>query len=775
MTFDLDSYRDTLAQCAPALQDNLDTLLHDAARQMSPAGLQIYLEAAKGLCELGRGPDLARFWLEQMPAVVKEVGEDILPDTLEAVMKLSSMTSGSVLAQLVATLPVAARRLGDIDLVRRYLEFTHRLCAKAPRGLRPMLMHLDELLSKLTLGGLRRWAEFGAQAYRRDLANLAAYFDLATADSLAMLREQRKGTLFIDVQRKLNFFLRAFWGRDFFIRPAESDVPGFRPFIDAGVLHLPDAVDNAASVSGVELYRACAAHLAAHLMYADHAMSAQELSPAQMFFIGMAEDARVEYCAAKAFPGLGRLWRILLSQEPSGAPAHPTLATLEHVALMLRDPAVSTDDDEIEVIVRDFHLQMGRNEHNPEFSWHLGLKLYHLFADRREVPSLRLLEKIRIPYRDDNRIIWERDARAFHDGGTLRDQAPVQVRREASVIEMANEIDCEFAGDDAQEIWRLSTPFWLDQEGCTLNQLEGTEPVSDPYCYPEWDYQVQLLRPDWVTVYERRQPVGLAGEIDEILTRHRPVTAKIRKIIDLLQPEGVARERNLEDGDDIDLNAAVDAMIAIRRGETPNPRVTMRHTVKHRDLAIVVLLDLSESTGDRIKESGQSILELTREACALVATAITGVGDPFAIHGFASDGRHDVRYFRFKDFDERFDDRVKARLAGMSGGLSTRMGAALRHAGLHLMRQSENRKLILLVTDGEPADIDERDPQHLRQDTRRAVDDLQQQGIQSYCLTLDPNADEYVRRIFGTGRYTIVDRVTRLPEKLPMLFATLTS
>ena len=775
MTFDLDRYRDTLAQCVPALQDNLDTLLSDAARQMSPAGLQIYLEAAKGLCELGRGPDLARFWLEQMPAVVKEVGEDILPDTLEAIMKLSSMTSGSVLAQLVATLPVAARRLGDIDLVRRYLEFTHRLCAKAPRGLRPMLMHLDELLSKLTLGGLRRWAEFGAQAYRRDLANLAAYFDLATADSLAMLREQRKGTLFIDVQRKLNFFLRAFWGRDFFIRPAESDVPGFRPFIDAGVLHLPDAVDNAASVSGVELYRACAAHLAAHLMYADHAMSAQELSPAQMFFIGMAEDARVEYCAAKAFPGLGRLWRILLSQEPSGAPAHPTLATLEHVALMLRDPAVSTDDDEIEVIVRDFHLQMGRNEHNPEFSWHLGLKLYHLFADRREVPSLRLLEKIRIPYRDDNRIIWERDARAFHDGGTLRDQTPVQVRREASVIEMANEIDCEFAGDDAQEIWRLSTPFWLDQEGCTLNQLEGTEPVSDPYCYPEWDYQVQLLRPDWVTVYERRQPVGLAGEIDEILTRHRPVTAKIRKIIDLLQPEGVARERNLEDGDDIDLNAAVDAMIAIRRGETPNPRVTMRHTVKHRDLAIVVLLDLSESTGDRIKESGQSILELTREACALVATAITGVGDPFAIHGFASDGRHDVRYFRFKDFDERFDDRVKARLAGMSGGLSTRMGAALRHAGLHLMRQSENRKLILLVTDGEPADIDERDPQHLRQDTRRAVDDLQQQGIQSYCLTLDPNADEYVRRIFGTGRYTIVDRVTRLPEKLPMLFATLTS
>ena len=775
MTIDLDSYRVVLEKCAPELGGSLDALLSDAARQMSPAGLQIYLEAAKGLGELGRSQELVGFWLEQMPSVVKEVGEDILPDTLEAVMKLSSMTSGNVIALLVATLPAAARRLGDIDLVRRYLEFVHRLCAKAPRGLRPMLTHIDELLSKLTLGGLRRWADFGARAYRRDLANLASYFDLATADSLAMLRQQRRGTLFIDVQRKLNFFLRAFWARDFFVRPSEADIPGFRPFVDAGVLHLPDAVDETGPVSGLELYRACAAHCAAHLVYTDHALSAQELNPAQMFFIGIVEDARVEYCAAQAFPGLGRLWRALLSQAHPEQPEHPTLVSLEHIALMLRDAEVQTDDRSVAEAIRDFHLQIAHNRDNPEFSWHLGLRLYNLFADRREVPSLRILEKIRIPYRDDNRIIWERDARAFSEGGHLRDQAPTQVRRNVSVIEMANEIDCEFAGDDAQEIWRLSTPFWLDQEACTINEREGSEPVSDPVHYPEWDYQVQLLRPDWATVYERRQPLGLPGEIDAILTKHRPVTAKIRKIIDLLQPEGIARERNMEDGDDIDLNAAVDAMISIRRGETPNPRVTMRHTVKHRDLAIVILLDLSESTGDLVKESGQSVLELTREACALVATAITGVGDAFAIHGFASDGRHDVRYFRFKDFDERFDDRVKARLAGMSGGLSTRMGAAMRHAGSHLKRQSETRKLILLVTDGEPADIDERDPQHLRQDTRKAVEDLECQGIQSYCLTLDPNADDYVRRIFGTGRYTIVDKVTRLPEKLPVLFATLTS
>jgi nitric oxide reductase activation protein len=94
------------------------------------------------------------------------------------------------------------------------------------------------------------------------------------------------------------------------------------------------------------------------------------------------------------------------------------------------------------------------------------------------------------------------------------------------------------------------------------------------------------------------------------------------------------------------------------------------------------------------------------------------------VHGFASEGRHDVHYYRFKDFNQKFNHEVKARLDGMKGGLSTRMGAAMRHAGHHLLRQSERRKLLLLVTDGEPADIDERDPQHLRHDTRKAVEEL---------------------------------------------------
>lgn len=308
----------------------------------------------------------------------------------------------------------------------------------------------------------------------------------------------------------------------------------------------------------------------------------------------------------------------------------------------------------------------------------------------------------------------------------------------------------------------------------SFNEMWGKDPVSEPYHYQEWDYQVQLYRPDWSTVYEYRPQRGDPEDIASILKDYKPVAHRIRQIIDLLSPAGVQRIRNMEDGDEIDINAAVDAMIAIRMGEQPNPRITMRNVIKSRDLAVTVLLDLSESTNDTIEGSDKTVLDLTREAATLVATAISGIGDPFAVHGFASDGRHDVQYFRFKDFNQSFDDEAKSRLAGMQGGLSTRMGAAMRHAAQHLLKQPERRKLLLLVTDGEPSDIDERDPQHLRHDTRKAVDELWSRGVMTYCLTLDANADSYVKRIFGENNYTIVDHVDRLPEKLPVLFASLT-
>lgn len=215
-------------------------------------------------------------------------------------------------------------------------------------------------------------------------------------------------------------------------------------------------------------------------------------------------------------------------------------------------------------------------------------------------------------------------------------------------------------------------------------------------------------------------------------------------------------------------------MVLLRIGLQPDARITMRTDIDRRSLSVLILLDLSASTNDEVRGSGRTILDLTREATARLAIAIAGIGDPFAIHGFQSDGRHDVRYVRIKEFDQPFDAGARGRLAGIEGGLSTRMGAAIRHAGAHLARRGETRRLLLVVTDGEPADIDERDPRHLRMDARKAVEDLRRIGVRTHCLTLDPQADRYVASIFGARGYTILERVARLPEALPDLFAALT-
>jgi len=776
----LEDYAEFLEKIAPEVRGVLDATFQDAARVISPAGLKDYLDGAKSLCGLGRGNDLVITYLEVMPQIAKECGEDIIPDCVTAAMKASSLTSGEVISLLLSTLPVVSRHLGDAQLVRGYLTMIHQLASTAARGIRPMLINIDELLSKLTLSGLRRWSQFGAKAYRRDFKNLTSYFSLDSADSRAMLEKERRGVLFVRVQRKLNFYLRALWGRDFFIRPTGADYADFRPYVEDRIIYVPDALDDVEGVAGLEVYRATVAHMAAHMMYTNKSMSAEQLSPAQMFFIGLLEDARIEYKAINDFPGLKKLWRSLMLLKHEEPAEHKTMGILEEFALQLLDSEVNGTDEQLNIFAAKFHAEIEDNQDDNHFSWLMGVELYNIFEGRKEIPSLRILERYRIDYRDDNRIIWHYEDINWDMGIEYMAASKRQVRYEVSPLMMAHEVDCELAGDDAQEVWICKDLMRFYEDDLTdtahsFNDAWGKEPISDPFHYHEWDYQIQLHRPDWATVYERRATRGDPDDINAILLEHKPIAHRIRQIIDLLSPAGVQRMRGLEDGDEVDLNAAIDAMISIRMGDQPNPRITMRNVLNTRDLSVVVLLDLSESTNEFVGGSDKTILQLTREAATLVSTAIEGIGDPFALHGFASDGRHDVQYFRFKDFNQHFDDEAKSRLAGMKGGLSTRMGAALRHAGTHLHKQQEKRKLILLVTDGEPADIDETDPQHLRFDTKKAVEELYSTGVLTYCLTLDPNADSYVKRIFGENNYTVIENVEKLPEQLPLLFASLTA
>ncbi|MCG7910071.1 MAG: nitric oxide reductase activation protein NorD [Candidatus Thiodiazotropha taylori] len=795
MSVDFTEYVTCLEEGDHEHAEALESSYHEAQRVMSPRGLQNYLEGMRAFCTLGRGQDLVLTYVQEMPGVAKEVGEDIIPDIVEAMMKLSSHTSGSVITMIVANLPLAASRLGDAEVMRSFLKLLHQMTGKTPRGLRPMMENLDELLSKLTLGGLRRWVMWGAQAHQRDLDGQLAYFGLQTESSRSILQSERRGTLFIDNQRKLNFYLRALWARAFFMRPTAGDFEsrqGIRPYIEDFQIHVPDAFDPFRGIDGMEVYRATVAHAAAHMVYTREPISAEQLSQAQMRMIELFEDARVEYLAYSEFPGLRKLWLQFLTSEPGenddfGKP-HETMDLMMRTTRAIMDRDYRDELDLINQVADDYYAKLQEDPYNPRMAWMAGVDFYNKILQIAKIPSVRILSEWPLPYRDDNRYFWEFSENMFESQGV--DYMPATqgtVRRHVNIMEFVNEIDSEMTHDHPDEILVLSSelfPYEDDLETTkSWNETEGVEPISEPYHYNEWDYHVQLARPDWATVIERKQGVDDPEIMDEILTKHKPIASRIRHLIDALQPQGIVRRRGYEEGEELDLNAAIKAMIDIRRGVMPDPRINIRITRHIRDLSIVLLLDLSESTNEKIGdiaegeegyEDQDSILDLTRESAGLLSWAIDSIGDNFAVHGFASDGRHDVQYYRFKDFDQSYDDETKARMAGMKGGLSTRMGAALRHAGWHLTEQNAQKRLVLLVTDGEPADIDERDPQYLRHDAKKAVEDLATQGVYTYCLTLDPNADRYVSRIFGENGYSIVDNVERLPERLPSVFAALT-
>jgi len=350
----------------------------------------------------------------------------------------------------------------------------------------------------------------------------------------------------------------------------------------------------------------------------------------------------------------------------------------------------------------------------------------------------------------------------------------VQADQSAQMYFTDTEIDYR---DDNRHMWKFyelgdEEEMFDEHERDSSDEQEQDQGLP-PRHYPEWDYASKTYRPDWVSLYESLHPPGDSGFIDALLEKHSALAKRLKQLLDQLKPQNYVRVRYQEEGSELDLDVAIRSLIDYKSGATPDTRINMSHRHDGRDIAVLLLLDLSESVGKTPAGCSQSILELSQEAVALLGWAIENLGDSFAIAGFSSNTRHQVRYQHIKGFSESWNDDVKGRLEAMEAGYSTRMGAALRHAAHYLGARPADKKLLLVLTDGEPSDIDVDDDRLLIEDTHKAVQELDQQGIYTHCINLDARADDYVEDIFGQ-RYTVIDRVERLPEKLPQLFMSLT-
>ena len=192
MSIHFDDYKELLENVEPESLTLLKNAWPEAVKVFSPRGLDNYLKGVSALRNLGRGRSLVDCWIDETPQVAKEIGEDVIAELATSVLGLASKTSGAVIELVLATAPTAARRLGDANLFLNYLQFLNNLTAQAPRGIRPMLDKLEILFEQLTLGGLRRWAMWGAHAHRTDYEEQVRYFGLESKESLAVLQKERK-------------------------------------------------------------------------------------------------------------------------------------------------------------------------------------------------------------------------------------------------------------------------------------------------------------------------------------------------------------------------------------------------------------------------------------------------------------------------------------------------------------------------------------------------------------------------------------------------------
>ena len=561
-------------------------------------------------------------------------------------------------------------------------------------------------------------------------------------------------------------FVLALWGRYFRVVMQERLEA---PALQEGVILLPAAWRDQPAAAG--RYRAAACHAAAHLIHGGQAFERGVLRPRQQVLIGLLEDARVEALAVARFPGLRRQW---LAFHPAPATDnHSFAARLRRLARALLTGMIDDEDAWLRKAVAEFHGQ-SRRWTEPELSRELGLRLAHDLGQMRiamdEGQSFQPA-----PYRDDNAHLWT-EARA-QVSDQQRETEPRQrsqdgVRwREASGGQRLALAERQ-GRDGMPGGWCL----YDDPDHAQVEyQRQALDQRDAQLRYPEWDYRTHILRRDWCQVRTRTPPAGDPGHAVALLHEHRPVLQRMRRLALALHLERLQRVRHQLDGDELDLEALLQAHIEVRAGREPDPRLYFRARPLHdRGLASLVLLDLSESCNDPVPEAGHSLLELTRAAALLLGHTLQVLDEPFALQGFNSNGRHAVECQHIKDFREAFDANIEARIAGLQARHSTRLGAALRH-GLHQLGQrGEHFRLLLVVTDGAPADIDVYDDEYLVRDVRQAVQEARRQGLLVHCLSLDAGAQRRMEQMFGTGHFRLLDHPGRLPELLPQLLLSLT-
>ena len=349
------------------------------------------------------------------------------------------------------------------------------------------------------------------------------------------------------------------------------------------------------------------------------------------------------------------------------------------------------------------------------------------------------------------------------------------------------------------------------ERSAVAHALGKSQGDARSFRYDEWDYLNRTYLRAWCRVFE--QPLGTDGEDDiaPLKAVIRAYQSTVQRQLEQIRPTGLERIRRVQDGDELDLNAVIEARQDIRAGQSADERVYSRKERVQRDVSAIFLVDLSASTDDPIhppeprdwsnyeedesdtragwyasfdeieeepEEPGRKIIDLEREAMVVMAAALEALGDSYGIYGFSGYSKDNVELFIAKEPDDAFSHTTLKSIAAMAPKGSTRMGPAIRHATQKLMNTGSAMKVLMVISDGFPQDCDygpvRGNHDYGVEDTAKALQESQQKGIETFCMTVDKSGHDYLKRMCPDERYMIIEEMEDLPSQLTKVYAALT-
>jgi len=658
-----------------------------------------------------------------------------------------------------------------------------------------------QILGRLSIHDLQEWVEQGLEVTGEQKEKGNAFFSLQTRGSKKAVDGLVKGLELNDVHTILRPYAEALTGNKVPIKSSSlfyKNLPGLARFFsvsDGVSVFLPSQItvfDD--EEMNFQVYKLALTHELAHIMFGTFELDLKDIGrladfcdPALAFKIfEFLEDERVDYLMDIEYPGLKRDRRKLIENYVErwagkrgelsifetinfnidaedyeyGASDRQLMSLLKKAMEEVVKPGKTAVD-----VLADAYKLVRKFETSPE----AGSDTERHFLDRPFFRGVIDIELVTSAKEGMTRLVEEAVSR-------LKEKIPGV---SAGLVERAIERIDEASGIEPEEIlWKIeekdARSELMESIQLTIEEMESEKNIRRTVHYDEWNHSIDDYNKAWCRVREMDMPPTSRAVYDKTIKENYGVVSQLRRHFGLLRPDRIQRFFREERGDDIDYSAAIESVIERYAGITPSDRVYIRREKNLRDVSVAFVADMSYSTSDELA-SGKRIIDVEREGLILMAEALESIGDQWAVYGFSTNRKDKVDFFVLRDFNMPYNDDVKMRFDGMKPMAQTRLGAVIRHASNLLQRQTSRIRILILLSDGRPYDIDYGDSRHALEDTRRALWEGRKKGLTFFCITVDKKSSSYLPYMYGKSNFVVINNIEALPIMLPLIYKRLTS